>query len=538
LSKNNVFVVNDLSKDFRFIDHPFVSGPPHVKFYAGAPLVTPEGYKIGTVCIIDTIARPNGLTEDECNTLTDLANMTLKVLVDRRYQLNKKKENSSQLLSYAAHDMMAPLTSVHLSLSILNNDAMVKRSLGEHQQELLHTALSCSELLMRICNNTLEGLGQLDNQSSSVVPASNLLASKRSKDNKVATTNMKDLVKRLQMTVDPIPKKVPCIVTLDNSVPNVIVGDDLKLFRCAVNLLTNAIDRTTIGKVHLTIRWDGDTLLLFECEDCGPDIPVDDYQNLFQRGNDNSKSHMGLLSIALLVDSLDGEYGLRPKDIDNDGNIIVDSTGQRRPGCLFWFSIPLILPEMLDKTSVLLPPQPSHVSSDPIPLAMSSGKNISLPEQTILYQVNAPVVGTTPYSSYPSNLPMLDQKRHISMNTGNSNFISSQGIQSETDPDIMDELGKLALDLNASLTDFEPFPVETDNDTGSNSVTKDMMRKRRALVIDDSIVVRRSLSQTLNQLGFDVVQAGDGVEGMKELQQTLFDIVLCDFMMPVMDGVT
>ena len=63
------------------------------------------------------------------------------------------------------------------------------------------------------------------------------------------------------------------------------------------------------------------------------------------------------------------------------------------------------------------------------------------------------------------------------------------------------------------------------------------MRQRRALVIDDSSVVRRSLAQILNQLGFEVTQACDGSEGLRELQKTLFDIVLCDFMMPVMDGV-
>jgi GAF domain-containing protein len=147
MSKSNVFVVNDLTKDFRFVDHPFVSGSPFAKFYAGAPLVTPEGYNIVSLCILDTISRPNGLSEDECNTLADLAKMTMKVLVSRRYQLNQKKESASQLLTHAAYDMKAPLTSIRLSLSILDSDANVRRSLGEQQMEVLHTAASCTELV-------------------------------------------------------------------------------------------------------------------------------------------------------------------------------------------------------------------------------------------------------------------------------------------------------------------------------------------------------------------------------------------------------
>ena len=116
-----------------------------------------------------------------------------------------------------------------------------------------------------------------------------------------------------------------------------------------------------------------------------------------------------------------------------------------------------------------------------------------------------------------------------------TNFVALNVVTSDNDNDVMDELGKLALDLNASLTDFEPYPVNTEN---YKTITPNTVRQRRALVIDDSLVVRRSLAQALNQLGFEVTQAGDGSEGLLELQKTLYDIVLCDFMMPVMDGVS
>ncbi len=61
-------------------------------------------------------------------------------------------------------------------------------------------------------------------------------------------------------------------------------------------------------------------------------------------------------------------------------------------------------------------------------------------------------------------------------------------------------------------------------------------RKKRALVIEDSMVVRKTLlTRVLSKLGFEAAQAFDGMEGLKELQCSLFDVVLCDFLMPMMD---
>ena len=52
-------------------------------------------------------------------------------------------------------------------------------------------------------------------------------------------------------------------------------------------------------------------------------------------------------------------------------------------------------------------------------------------------------------------------------------------------------------------------------------------RQKRALIIEDSMITRRVMSRMLKKLGFEVVESVNGMEGLKELQAKLFDIVFC-----------
>ena len=71
--EKEVFVVSDTTNDARFSDNPLVTGPPHIRFYAGCPIKGPNGFHIGTLCIIDPKSRQ--MKRDEIETLKDLAAM-------------------------------------------------------------------------------------------------------------------------------------------------------------------------------------------------------------------------------------------------------------------------------------------------------------------------------------------------------------------------------------------------------------------------------------------------------------------------------
>jgi len=78
----DVLVVPDMAEDSRFSDLPYVAGPPHLRFYAGAPLITPAGYALGTLCVSDF--EPRRLLPDQVEALRRLARQTVGQLELRR----------------------------------------------------------------------------------------------------------------------------------------------------------------------------------------------------------------------------------------------------------------------------------------------------------------------------------------------------------------------------------------------------------------------------------------------------------------------
>jgi GAF domain-containing protein len=76
--EDRVLVVDDAARDSRFADNPLVTREPRIRFYAGAPLETPDGYRIGTVCVIDRQAR--FLDDEQLASLQALARLAVDEL--------------------------------------------------------------------------------------------------------------------------------------------------------------------------------------------------------------------------------------------------------------------------------------------------------------------------------------------------------------------------------------------------------------------------------------------------------------------------
>lgn len=101
--KSDLFIVPDTTKDPRFKNNPLVTGKDRIRFYAGAPLVTPDGYALGTLCVLDK--KPRELRPEQQQALRVLAHHVVSQLELRRHarELAAARENGSQQKTELAH---------------------------------------------------------------------------------------------------------------------------------------------------------------------------------------------------------------------------------------------------------------------------------------------------------------------------------------------------------------------------------------------------------------------------------------------------
>lgn len=91
LAGRDLLVIPDLTKDPRTADNTLVTKGPRIRFYAGAPLITPDGVAIGMLCVIDIDPRPEGLDEDQKRGLAALARQVIDQLELRKTLLGREQ---------------------------------------------------------------------------------------------------------------------------------------------------------------------------------------------------------------------------------------------------------------------------------------------------------------------------------------------------------------------------------------------------------------------------------------------------------------
>lgn len=569
LSSNDVFIVPDTHLDPRFISNGLVTGPPFIRFYAGVPLVSPEGFKLGTFCIIDTKPREEGLTLNGKQNIRELAEMVMDIMVNRKQEMERIMDEKTRLIACAAHDLLSPLTGIQLNLGLLMEDETLANKLDRHQRELMETSVQCSEIIERICVQAIESFrGNLSSRSKSFAEVEDGEDGKSGAKVEEGLVNIAHLVKNVDKVVGIYPKKVPLFIQVDGNVPASVISDDLKLFRSILNYLTNACKQTKSGSIRLRIYVRKATkavdtsaeldllpgtlvapkadMLVVECEDTGPGVDLNKYSTLFTPHADVDSSQMnhskmtnsglGLYSVATEIASLGGEFGVFPREdlitSNPDHDAYTDSIGNdgndpALNGSVFWFTVPLVLP------------------AETAPPTVDAGKSTGL---TLVQNKTADQVVTTkqrcPSKRLSESFDGDVDKDHQSA--------KKQTLSTDTESDNLPPIPKKKDAVPSSPKRHRhskslagmPSNSKCNSSKALDSIIAGVAMKsgnaeraKCVLIIDDSLTIRKALSKGFSRLGFQVDEAENGLQGFKRLKNATYDLVILDFLMPVMDGI-
>jgi signal transduction histidine kinase len=133
---DELFVVEDARADERYRDHPLVIDTPGIRFYAGMPLVTPDGYRLGALCAIDSA--PRSLTPRQRQALETLSHHVVNLLELRAKTrtLEELSDLKTRMMAIMGHDLRSPMAAVASAVALLKDEELTVDDRGAVVREL------------------------------------------------------------------------------------------------------------------------------------------------------------------------------------------------------------------------------------------------------------------------------------------------------------------------------------------------------------------------------------------------------------------
>jgi signal transduction histidine kinase/CheY-like chemotaxis protein/HPt (histidine-containing phosphotransfer) domain-containing protein len=317
INGESLLEIEDATKDERFLSNPLVTDQPNIRFYAGHPLIDPDGYALGSLCVIDFEART--LTSDQKLSLTLLANEVVSKIVSRKKNAEKenlaaelviankelasqndKKENrvaelviankelgkekikaeaaskaKESFLTNMSHEIRTPLNAIIGFLRELE-----KQELSDLQKTYIDNSSIASKHLLAILNNILD--------------LSKIEAGEMSLENEdfIIEDTINNVVKVLQSTAKEKGIKLSALIL--DKVNKVFKGDSLRIEEILFNLVGNALKFTKKGKIDVSCELLSDNnisqIIRISVADTGIGMEQKYTESIFEKFSQEDKS--------------------------------------------------------------------------------------------------------------------------------------------------------------------------------------------------------------------------------------------------------
>lgn len=303
--QDDIFEIQDALKDERFFDNPLVTSAPNIRFYAGTPLRTPSGYKIGTLCVISD--HPKKLSDRQKKSLKLLGREVIAQLEIRMSNIKLEVANQykTEFLSNVSHEIRTPLNAIIGFSELLLENKELKQAFSE-QYDFIEKIDFSGKRLLTIINSVLD--------------LSKIEAGKMELEQ--VNCNLLDYINNIFMSLSGKAKEknINFSKVEHNDIPKIIIIDVSKLGQILTNLIGNAIKFTDPDKSVRLELCVIDNMLNIVIVDEGVGIELEDLSLLFDKYSRVGKSKtnfegtgLGLYITKGLVTLMGGTINLKSK---------------------------------------------------------------------------------------------------------------------------------------------------------------------------------------------------------------------------------